>query len=360
MSLAKEVDEVGSDGKQAAARRGLAKGLPAEGPFRRGRAGRVARRLARPVLRPVRVVQRELDDALAGAVLEVREKADALDERLSEVVAGMDVGSVPARETHYLGHPFVYPYDSSIGETIDSGREWDAVLRTIASELLPDEEPTICEVGSNIGASLRQILKGKPRARVVAFEPCGRFRPFLQRNLELAGASEVEVIPQAVGSKRGSMWLYKYNTTASVANVAHLGVEPLGRELVEVTTLDDVFRHRGPVSLIKIDADGLDFGVLRGAEGTLARDGPVVHFELVPYTLDEFRSYVPVEGLGWLQGTGYRRLTCFQPNGEVIETTEDPAQVIAWAEQHGYCDVLSCPAGSAYEAHVAGVKFVSP
>ncbi len=291
-------------------------------------------------------------------------RIDALDAKRSETVSGIEPGSVPAKETFYLDHPFVYPYDSDIGEIIARGGEWDAVLRTVVSELLTEEEPTIYEVGGNIGASLLQILAAKPHARVVTFEPSARFRPYLEHNLKLAGfdRDQVEVFPMLVGREPGSMWLYRFTTTASTADVTHLGHEPRGKELVEMTTLDEISRDRGPVDFIKVDADGFDFEVLRGAEATLKRDRPILHFEFAPRYLVEAAPSAPVEELAWLQSVGYRQLVCLDPAGQLLGTTDDPEQVLAWANTHpnfdmSYCDVLTCPEGSASEARLESIEF---
>jgi hypothetical protein len=101
-----------------------------------------------------------------------------------------ELGLVSTNETVYLGRPFHYPTDSIIGQQIGSGGEWDSVLRPIVRVMLPDEAPVICEVGSNIGASLLQILTVKPEARVIAFEPSTRFLPLFRLNL--AGFDKVE------------------------------------------------------------------------------------------------------------------------------------------------------------------------
>ena len=289
---------------------------------------------------------------------QLEERIGALQTKQSEAVAGFELGSVPARETLYLGRPFVYPHDSAIGEIIARGGEWDSVLRTITSEILPEEEPTICEVGGNIGASLLQMVAAKPRARVVVFEPSTRFRPFLERNLELNGLDRVEVFPLLVGREPGSTLLYKDSTTGSVvSNTAEIldsaalppGYEPLDEELVEMTTLDEVFRNRGPVDFIKVDTDGFDFEVLRGAETTLKRDLPVLHFELAPHWLIKLAPSSPAEGLAWLQSVGYKRFVCVNPAGQLVGTTDDPEQALLWANTHTYCDVLTCPEGSASE-----------
>lgn len=237
----------------------------------------------------------------------------------------------------YLGHPFVYPPDSLIGEFVARGKAWDAVLGKILSGLLTEEQPTICEVGSNIGASLLQMLSVKPRARVLAFEPSDRFRPFLERNLELAGYGHVEVSPLLVGNRSGSVWLYNNASTASAVSADYDDHEPRGKQLAETTTLDEVFRDRDRVDFIKIDTDGFEFEVLRGGEATLRRDLPILHFEIATYLVSE-----PAANLAWLQSLGYRRLVCLEPEGGLIGTTEDAEQAVFWADENGYCDVLVC------------------
>jgi hypothetical protein len=97
----------------------------------------------------------------------------------------------------------LYPVDSLIGRFLEAGKEWDRIFRTLVEELVLEEEPVICEVGSNIGASLLQVLAAKPQAYILAFEPSRRFRPFLERNLELAGADRVKVYSHMVGRGRG-------------------------------------------------------------------------------------------------------------------------------------------------------------
>jgi FkbM family methyltransferase len=237
----------------------------------------------------------------------------------------------------------LYPADSLIGRFLEAGKKLDRVLRTIEEELILEEEPVICEVGSNIGASLLQILAAKPRAYILAFEPSRRFRPFLERNLELAGADRVKVYSYLVGRRGGVKRLYNNASTASAVSESYDDHEPRGSQLSRVTTLDRVFRN-SKVDFIKVDTDGFEFEVLRGAESTLKRCRPVLHFEMATYLVSE-----PVTNLAWLQKMGYERLLCLSPTGAPLGATDDPEQVIALANESGYCDIVICFAGSPAE-----------
>src|SRR5260221_8931521 len=258
-------------------------------------------------------------------------------------------GRVPAGVTTYLGHSFVYPLDSVIGREIALGEEWDALLGTIIPALLPMDEPVMCEVGSNIGASLLQLMKVKPHAQLLAFEPSDRFRPFLERNLERAAISHVEVSSLLVGKCQGTMWLYNTSSSASAAR-ARYDLKPRRKQLVTMTTLDEVFRQRPRVDFIKVDTDGFDFEVLRGAEETLARDSPVLYFELFPTLLS-----APAADLMWLQSTGYRHFVCFTSPGKLLGVTDNVEQTLAWAGAELYCNILVCREGSPAQRRIEGL-----
>lgn len=257
-------------------------------------------------------------------------------------------GWVPSGKTSYLGHPFVYPLDSLIGRKIASGKQWDANLAVIVPTMLPMDEPEICEVGSNIGASLLQIMRVKPGTQAVAFEPSRRFLPFLKRNLQLADIDRVEIFPVVVGRSKGTVQLYNNASSASVGQ-ERPELQSRRKEVVAMTTLDDVYRQRPRVDFIKVDTDGFDLEVLRGAEETLQRDAPVVYFELFPALVS---TAAPEIDLSWLQSIGYQRFVCFSPPGKLLGVTEQVEQAISWANMDDYCDILACCTGSPSETRV--------
>jgi FkbM family methyltransferase len=228
------------------------------------------------------------------------------------------LGWVPSRTTTYLGRPFVYPFDSVIGRQIARGEQWDDVLASVIPGLLAEDEPLICEVGSNIGASLLQIKKARPYAHILAFEPSNRFRPFLARNVKLAGLEDVEISALLVGRSSGTTWLYNNASSASASHVSYASHRPRRKQQATMTTLDEVFRRRPRVDMIKVDTDGFDFEVLRGAEDTLRRDSPILFFEFFPALLS-----TPASDLAWLQSAGYAQFMCFTPDGKSPEMMAD-------------------------------------
>jgi hypothetical protein len=110
-----------------------------------------------------------------------------------------------------------------------------------------------------------------------------------------------------------------------------------------MSTLDAFCLDRERLDFLKVDTDGFDFEVLRGAEESIKRHHPVLFFEFTPDFLDQ-----PAADLTWLQGLGYQRLTCFSARGQLVGTTDVPEQAIAWAkaDPSEYVDILACHAGS--------------
>jgi FkbM family methyltransferase len=242
------------------------------------------------------------------------------------------------RATEFLGREFVYPESSLIGTGIAQGKDLDATFRFLARELRTAGTELLVDVGANIGSTSLQLRAGDPKARILAFEPSKRFLPFLRKNLASAGHDDIEVLTCVLGESDAIVTLHNNSSTASVVSDSYDGHIPLGSQRVQMTSLDSVLADRGPVGLIKVDTDGFDFHVLRGATRTIERHKPVLFFELVP-------SLTPdaVPSIRWLQSLGYRTLHCFGQPDVYIGATGDAEEAVRWSETHAdrHIDVLS-------------------
>jgi FkbM family methyltransferase len=150
---------------------------------------------------------------------------------------------------------------------------------------------TFVDVGANEGLySMLAAQKVGPGGRVIAIEPSGRELVKLRRNIELNGLSTVSVRDIAVMDR-------SCEAVLSVADPAHGGQNTFGRMVydgvgvvaqarVRGATLDDVLADLGVrPDFVKIDTEGSELGVLRGADTTLSVDRPVLMLELQEQSL---------------------------------------------------------------------------
>jgi len=178
---------------------------------------------------------------------------------------------------------------------------------------------SVVDVGANVG--LYTVLADqlvRPEGRVYAFEPSTESRTVLLRNLELNEATGVEVFGCALSDKAGRAVLQGVDGEGD--GFRHLrpradGVAPVGtgHESVEVATLDewaaaDPVRQM-PVDFMKIDVEGGEYAVLRGATLLLARSPDVVvMFESWPEYCARY-GHTPSDVHGFLRDTG--RQLCY-------------------------------------------------
>jgi FkbM family methyltransferase len=158
--------------------------------------------------------------------------------------------------------------DAGLRFSYVAGRYEPDVERLAAAILRPGD--TAVDVGANIGwHALRFAGLVGSGGRVVAFEPGPRQRWLLERSVHLTGLDErVIVCPQAVGDKQGNALLYEDRSAGLKSSIhAHDWLDredPVG---VELTTLDAALPAltAEPPRLLKIDVEGAEESVLRGA-----------------------------------------------------------------------------------------------
>jgi len=145
------------------------------------------------------------------------------------------------------------------------------------------------DVGAHIGYySLKAASMVGPGGRVLAIEPNPDTVRRLRANIRASGASNVTVAPVACSDSEGVLELFAaahINTGASSlseANASHFGPVTAAYR-VQGRRLDGIVQESGVtrVDVIKIDVEGAEFMVLKGAAETLDRYHPVVVIEII-------------------------------------------------------------------------------
>ncbi len=148
-----------------------------------------------------------------------------------------------------------------------------AIMRRV---LRPDS--TAIDIGAFEGSMLRHMFRFAPRGRHFAFEPLP------ERFAELRRAfPQAHVYPYAVGAEQGAVTFHCVLDHPALSGLRrrleHIPNEKVREIQVSMETIDRVIPGDIPIAFIKIDVEGGELGVLRGAVATLRRNRPVVVFE---------------------------------------------------------------------------------
>ncbi len=144
----------------------------------------------------------------------------------------------------------------------------------------------VVDVGANIGTfSLYQAMV-KHAEQVVAFEPSPNTFSRLAKNVEINGLKNVRILNVAVGDKSGFLSF----TEGRMSINSH--VRESGTLKVPCVRLDDELTTFPSVDILKIDTEGYEIPVLRGASETLKKTQRIV-FELhYPGEREEIESII--------------------------------------------------------------------
>jgi len=184
-------------------------------------------------------------------------------------------------QTRYLleyGHPVDHQEIESIAQFIEPGT-------------------AAIDVGACFG--LWTLGFAKRAVAVYTFEPQRMLYNSICGTLALNSVENVFTFNWAVGEQVGVAEIPKpdYHKQSQFGGVplvhspakCNIGQETASVESVHLATLDSL--KFPPISLVKIDAEGLDLDVIRGAENTIKEHRPVVYFETLYLEEQAFRDF---------------------------------------------------------------------
>lgn len=165
------------------------------------------------------------------------------------------------------------------------------------------------DVGANVGyfSLLAAAIVGN-QGRVFSFEPVSRTREMLMRNVKLNGFNNVELLPFALADHNGSREIFYYPGQDCGSNSFGRYSTDAGKETVECITWDRFMEERGVgnVDIAKIDVEGAELKVLRGAMHVLSqRSAPDLLIEINPERLAA-NGDTPKKVIDLLTDLGYR------------------------------------------------------
>jgi len=135
------------------------------------------------------------------------------------------------------------------------------------------------DIGCHKGEILEMILKYSPKGKHYAFEPI----PYLFEKLKKDFSHKAHIYSYALSDKKGKT-TFQFVTNAPAYSglkirkydISNPEIEEIE---VEMTTLDEIISIDVKIDFIKIDVEGGEFGVLRGAKNLLMKNKPLILFE---------------------------------------------------------------------------------
>jgi FkbM family methyltransferase len=172
------------------------------------------------------------------------------------------------------GLPLQLDLRDGIGKVIANNGVWDLVVSEAIVRLV-DAGETVVDVGANIGYMTGLMAQTvRSNGRVIAFEP----HPVVFRSLarhrdawvDRAGLAPIEIVEAAISDEHGEGLLTWNEDWVSAQGSASISRTASRATTVQRRRLDDVFGET-EIGLLKVDVEGHEYEVFRGAENLLVK-----------------------------------------------------------------------------------------
>jgi FkbM family methyltransferase len=218
---------------------------------------------------------------------------------------------------------------------LGSGIYWmgfNSHTELVVCERLLRPDSVFIDVGANQGEFTLFAAKRVPRGRVVACEPMPQLYEQLRGNLALNKCANVTALNCGCGDVAGERELYTSRVDAlnqshneGLASIFASARRDTAVARISVRTLDDIAAELNleRVDLIKVDVEGAEFQVVRGAAQLIERHKPALVLEVsesafaaAGYTKSEFYGYLRARGYELFIIRRFGKLVPIPPAGE--------------------------------------------
>ncbi len=204
------------------------------------------------------------------------------------------------------------PNDASLMGIVYLGSMNPLETKLVKEKLKPGD--TFFDIGAYIDGWHSLVAGGEvgELGKVYSFEPHPKFYKRFARNLKLNKLNNIKLENLAVADKAGFMTFFPAESSSSFFR--NFNSKPNRKKTsikVKVITLDDyIFKNKiKKIDMIKIDVEGAEMLVLKGANRTLQRDdAPDLLIEVVDSYLKDAGSSEK-ELIGYLRKFGYKAYT---------------------------------------------------
>jgi FkbM family methyltransferase len=196
-------------------------------------------------------------------------------------------------------------------------------LRAIRANIRPGD--LVCDIGANKGSYLYWMSRWA--GRVVAFEPQPGLSAYLIQVCAGLKMTNVTIEMKGVSDRSGDSLLFLPSVDSPEASLIQHGEAT--SIPVAIVSLDDYFAPDDRIGLMKIDVEGGELDVLKGAVRILRQHRPVLVFEAEQRHLregkvaDAFAFLADLGYEGWfIRGDAQVPIEAFDPSVDQSETGE--------------------------------------
>lgn len=194
---------------------------------------------------------------------------------------------------------FVMPVHEATQKRVLAVNNSEAKHLWYACETFGDRFRGAIDCGANIG-SMTYVLAMLYKD-VWAFEPWPELFEMLETNSAHFPSSNVRLSSKAVGASDYHGLMYSSHKSR---RDAHLSEAPKGEKglekSVEVVSLDNTIPIDQPIDIIKIDVEGTEIDVLKGAERIIQQWEPLIYIEIKSNVWQEHEDYLTKIGYSQL------------------------------------------------------------
>jgi FkbM family methyltransferase len=168
-------------------------------------------------------------------------------------------------------------------------QQWEPESRKIFLKLAL-RSSLIVDIGSYTGVYTLEASIINPKSKILTFEPNPNLLAILEKNIQLNNLKNITMFDSALADFSSQTKLYlPFGSFTSNATLNEIKNENF--ILVPVRKLDE-YQQKINIDLIKIDCEGSELAILRGAKGVLSKNRPILIMECLDLiTLSEQKSY---------------------------------------------------------------------
>lgn len=156
--------------------------------------------------------------------------------------------------------------------------KYDRLTRKLLKKHLKKNQNCI-DVGCHKGEILEIMLKYANQGKHFAFEPI----PYLFEKLKTKYRNKAAIFPYALSDKQGESSFFLVKNAPAYSGIKKRRYDIKNPEFekikVKLQTLDECIPSSTKIDFIKIDVEGGEFGVIKGAKKLLQNNKPIILFE---------------------------------------------------------------------------------